>query len=266
MGIASEMKELTRNIASSHEDRMRRLAEIREEVDEARGEARGLITGFEALRRETNRQARRDLARDKAQRKSETRGILKEAQDILKSFETSRKEANARLREDLSQGTTVVRSEAREILGQASRLIKGFSKSRQNVSARLRKDLAQSKADVESGVKQMISDFGHARGDVRADLKEARAVWQGLSSTRQARKARVEIPHRTETPVVEKEIRDLDAEMLAVVSEHPEGINLVRVAEGLGVAPIVLGRASKSLIDKGKIRRDEKLYFSVAIG
>ena len=52
MGIATEMKELTRNIASSHEDRMRRIGEIREEVNEARGEAQDMIKGFEASRQE----------------------------------------------------------------------------------------------------------------------------------------------------------------------------------------------------------------------
>ena len=45
MGIASEMKELTRIIASSHEDRMRRVGEIREETQ-------SLIMGFEASRKE----------------------------------------------------------------------------------------------------------------------------------------------------------------------------------------------------------------------
>jgi uncharacterized coiled-coil DUF342 family protein len=52
MGIASEMKELTRNIASSHEDRIKKIGEIRQEANEARGEARNLIKGFEASRKE----------------------------------------------------------------------------------------------------------------------------------------------------------------------------------------------------------------------
>jgi len=52
MGIASEMKELTRNIASSHEDRVKRLGEIREEVKGARVEVHDLIKGFEGSRKE----------------------------------------------------------------------------------------------------------------------------------------------------------------------------------------------------------------------
>ena len=45
MGIASEMKELTRDIASSHEDRVKRLGEIRQET-------KSLIKSFEGSRKE----------------------------------------------------------------------------------------------------------------------------------------------------------------------------------------------------------------------
>ena len=52
MGIASGMKELTRNIASSRRDRANKLGEIREEASQTREEARDLIKGFEASRKE----------------------------------------------------------------------------------------------------------------------------------------------------------------------------------------------------------------------
>jgi hypothetical protein len=52
MGIASEMKELTRNIASSHKDRIKKIGEIREEVKGARVEAQNMIHSFEDSRKE----------------------------------------------------------------------------------------------------------------------------------------------------------------------------------------------------------------------
>jgi hypothetical protein len=52
MGIASEMKELTRNIASSRKDRMKRIDEIREEVKGTRIETQDMIHSFEASRKE----------------------------------------------------------------------------------------------------------------------------------------------------------------------------------------------------------------------
>ena len=52
MGIASEMKELTRDITSSRRDRANKLGEIRGEVSQTREEAHDLIKGFEASREE----------------------------------------------------------------------------------------------------------------------------------------------------------------------------------------------------------------------
>jgi uncharacterized protein YicC (UPF0701 family) len=303
MGIASEMKELTRNIATSHKDRRMRIDEIREEVNQARGEAQSLIMGFEAFRQETNQRLRKDLAQDKAHRKSETRGILKEAQDILKGFEASRKETNTQLRRDLSQGTAAIRSEVSEMLGQAQKLIKGFGTSRQTVNSKLRKDLsrsrvksksevgkllgnaqslvkgfqtsrreagsrlrgdlAQSRASMESDVKRMRSDFRKVQGNVKTDLKEARAAWQGLAGTIQARKSGKAIQREAEAPAAKEGYPDFETKMLAAVNEHPEGMTLSGIADIVGVAPIVLGRAVKSLQDKGEIRKNGKFYFPV---
>jgi DNA-binding MarR family transcriptional regulator len=64
-------------------------------------------------------------------------------------------------------------------------------------------------------------------------------------------------------PVAKEEIPDLEAKLLAIINEHPKGITLAEVAERLDVAPVVLSRASRSLLDKGRIRREEKLYFPV---
>jgi len=52
MGIAAGMKVITQDIVSSHEDRMKRVGEIREEVNQARGEAQNLIENFQSSRKE----------------------------------------------------------------------------------------------------------------------------------------------------------------------------------------------------------------------
>ena len=130
MGIASEMKELTRNIASSRKERGKRVSEIKEEANETRVEAQCLIMGFEAFCQETNQQVRRDLTQEKALRKSETSSILKDAQDILKSFQASRKETSTQIRTDLTEGTAGRRAELNKALGDARNLIRGCHVSR----------------------------------------------------------------------------------------------------------------------------------------
>jgi len=52
MGITSEMKELTSNIASSRRERASKLDEIRQETKQARGETKNLIENFQASRKE----------------------------------------------------------------------------------------------------------------------------------------------------------------------------------------------------------------------
>ncbi len=58
-------------------------------------------------------------------------------------------------------------------------------------------------------------------------------------------------------------VPEYEIKMLAAINEHHEGMTLAGIADSLGVAPIVLGRAVKSLVDKGEIRKEEKLYFPV---
>jgi len=254
MGIATEMKELTRNIASSHEDRMKRIGEIREEVNQAMGEARDMIKSFEDSRQETSRQLRRDLARDKASRKSEVTGMLR-------GFERTRKEEGAQMRKELTQGVAERRSEVNRMLADAQQTIKGFRSHREKMGTQLRRDLAKDTARRNSEVKEMRGDFQKAQADVRAELKEAKAAWQGLASTIPAKRSGAGIPPKAEAPIAKDKIRDFEKEMRAIVNEHSEGINLAGVADGLGVAPVILGRTVKSLLDKGKIRKEGKFYF-----
>ena len=298
MGIASEMRRLTQDIASSRQDRVKRLHKVREEASQTREEAKGLIKGFQTSRRETGVRLRNELTRDKAQRKSEAQDILKEAQDILRSFRTSRNETGAQLREELSKGMADRRSEVRktledaeksirgfkasrkkmgsevrrelgqsrsraksevaQLLGDAQALVKDFGRSRREEGNRSRKELAKNRTERESDVKRMQGNFRKAQAEVRADLREAAAAWQELANTMQAKRA------RPEALVPKQEASDFEAKLLAAVNKHPKGLSLAEVADSLGVASVVLGRASRRLLMDGKIRKKEKFYFPVA--
>ena len=275
MGIAAGMKAITQDIVSSHEDRMRRVGEIREEASEARGEAQSLIMGFEASRQETSRQLRSDLSRDKAKMGAEVRAMRS-------GFQSSHKEMSSALKKDLAEHTQGVR-------GEAARMRQEIGASHQDMSRKLRKDLAQGAAACKTEVKGILNDFqkshkqtteqlrkelaNYGRGiksevagmlqETRGDLGEARTAWQGLASTMPAKRSGAEIPQKAETLAAEETI-DLEAKMLAAVNEHPEGMTLADIADSLGVAPVVLGRAVKSLVDKAEIRKEEKLYFPVS--
>ena len=275
MGIAAGMKDIVQDIVFSHEDRMRRIGEIREEANEAMGEAQSLIMGFEAYRQETSRQLERDLSRDKAKMGAEVRAMRN-------SFQTSHKEMSLAVHQNLAEHTQSVR-------GHVAEMRQEIGASHQDMSKKLRKDLAQGAAACKSEVKGILNDFQKSRQqtgvqlrkeltnydrgiknevagmrqETRGDLGEARTAWQGLASTMPAKRSGAEIPQKAETLAAEETI-DLEAKMLAAVNEHPEGMTLADIADSLGVAPIVLGRAVKSLVDKAEIRKEEKLYFPVS--
>jgi len=52
MGIANEMRRVTQDIASSRQDRAKRLGEIKEETIQTREGAKDLLKGFQASRQE----------------------------------------------------------------------------------------------------------------------------------------------------------------------------------------------------------------------
>ena len=52
MGIASSMRDLAQNIASSHEDRTKTVAQVKEEASQTREESKDLLKGFQASRQE----------------------------------------------------------------------------------------------------------------------------------------------------------------------------------------------------------------------
>jgi hypothetical protein len=281
MGIAAGMKVITQDIASSHEDRIKRIGEIRQDAKEVRGEAQDMIKSFEDSRQEANRQLKRDLARDKAKMRGEVKttrngfqnshkkmssalkkDLAEHAQEVRGGVAKMRQETgashqnmSAKLRKNLARGAAARKSEAHVMLN-------GFQRSHKQMGGQLRRDLAQSRVSIESDVKQMQSDCRKARGNVRADLKEARAAWQGVGSTMQVKRSGTKTPPKVAAPAAKKENPDLETKLLAAIGEYPAGgITLAELANTLGVAPVVLGRVSKSLMKKGKIRKDEKLYF-----
>ncbi len=297
MGIGTAMKDLIQDIASSREERMDWVKQVKEEAKYATDDARKLIKGFQASRAEAGAKLRKDLAQDKASRKSAVQAVLGDAQGLIKGFQTSRKEQGAQLRKELAQGSAERRSSVNTILGDAREAIKGFGSQRKQASSKLRKDLAQSqsnrksevgelltsaqdilkdlsksrqetgkqlrddlakaRAETESSVKGMRSEFRRSQAELRIDINEARAAWQELRH--QPEKAGV-----AEVPPVEEEVPDLEIKLLTAINDHPDGITLAKVAETLGVVPVVLGRASRRLLDEGKIRKEEKLYYPVA--
>jgi hypothetical protein len=282
VGIASGIKDITQDITFSYELRTA-------EVERLRKEAKEMLSGFQASHKEMSTELRRDLAQDKRKMRAEVKSMRDD-------FQTSHKEMGTALRKDLSGHTQAVKGEVakmrqeikashREVTtelrkglaqgvtarkSEVAGTLNGFHSSRKQTGAKLRKELA----NYDRGIKNEVAGV---RQETRADLREAATAWQELASTMQAKRAGVRVPPKVEVPVEEKveapileeapvaeEAPDLEERLLAAITEHPDGITLAEVAESLGVVPVVLGRASRSLLERGLIHKEEKIYFPVA--
>jgi len=206
--------------------------------------------GFQSSHKEMSSTLRKDLV-------GHTQGVKGEVAKMRGGLRASQKEMGTQLRKELTQGVAARKSEVKDMLSD-------FQRSRKQASTRLGRELA----DYDRGIK---SEVARIRQETQADLREASATWQGLAETMRAKRSGVKAPpkvkptveEKVKFPPAEEEIPDLEAKLLAAVSEHPEGITLAEVAESLGVAPIVLGRASRKLVNEGKIRKEDKDYFPV---
>jgi hypothetical protein len=127
-------------------------------------------------------------------------------------------------------------------------MLNDFQRSHRQMGAQQMKLLA----DYDRGIKSEVAGM---RQETIADLRKARTAWQALPSNGHAKGGGAEI-----LPKWEASPHDVEAKLLAAVNEHPKGITLTEVADNLGIAPIVLGRASKSLLDKKLIRKKHKFY------
>ncbi len=254
--------------AELRKDLARDKASRKTDVKRMLRDAQGQVKGFQASRKKEGAQLRKGLAQGAAERRSEVSTILGDARQTVSTFQSQRKEAGDKLREELVQSRSSRESEVGDLLEGARDLVSDLGKSRQENGKKLRKDLAGDRADRESAVKEMRSGFHKSQAAVRDDISEARDAWQEL--TRGVKKATVKAtPKAVKAEVAkaappEEETPDLEAKLLAAVREHPQGITLTEVAESLGVAPIVFGRAVRKLVDEGKVRKEEKAYFPVA--
>jgi len=270
MGIAAGMKDIVQDIVASREVRVAEVKRLKKEANE-------MLGSFEASHKKMGAQLRRELADDKAKMGAEVKAMRS-------GFQSSRKETSSVLKKDLAEHTQAVK-------GEVARLRQEMGASHQHMSAKLRKNLAQGSTARKSEVHVMLNDFQREhnqmdaklrkeladydrgiksevagmRQETTADLEEARTAWQELTrgvkkdtvkATPEALKAEV-----AEAAPVEEETPALEAKLLAAITEHPQGITLTEVAESLGVAPVVFGRASKKLVDEGRIRKEDRVYF-----
>jgi hypothetical protein len=303
MEIADRMQELTQNILSSSEERAKDLTKVKVETNTLRQAAVDMIKDFSASRVETSHQLRRDLAQSKTDRRKGVIQSRKNAQGMIQDFHDSRRKSGEQLRKDLAQGSKILSQAEKKRKQEVGKMLETFQDSREAVSAELKKDLAEGKAKMTAEVNKTLTDAGtlingfqasrrtmgvelkndlgktqderkasvegmrgsfrKTQAEVKADLKGASDAWKEMGSAMRNKTSsgKPEPEEKLEKPV---EIApNLEEKLLSIINQHAEGISLSDVAKELGVVTIVLGKVAKVLLDQGKVRKEEKMYFPV---
>jgi len=264
---------LMKDLAQARKDREKDVQAMREE--------------FLRIRIETSNEMKKDLAQARKEREEEAKAMRDDVQAMRNEFRRDLKKTKTTLFNDLAQN----RKDREE---DVKAMREDFRKDRFETRDALMKDLAQARKDREKDVQAMREEFLKIRTSTQEDLKEAALVWSELIKTMAAKKSgekviikekseetlpppetrkesvavKSQVPTtKEEVPmaesIVEEGIMDLEDKVLSIINQHPNGISLVDIAEKLGVVPVVLGRSSRSLLEKGKIRKEEKLYYPV---
>jgi hypothetical protein len=111
----------------------------------------------------------------------------------------------------------------------------------------------------------MQDGFRKAQTEVQADLKGASDAWEEMTSTIRTKSVTSKAMLKTEAKTPAKIAPDLKEKLLSIVNQHIGGITLSEAAETLGLATIALGKAAKALLEQGKIRKEEKIYFPITV-
>ncbi|MBA3062317.1 MAG: hypothetical protein FP833_05075, partial [Atribacteria sp.] len=64
-----------------------------------------------------------------------------------------------------------------------------------------------------------------------------------------------------ETLQLKKRELSLEEKILEFIEKHPEGVKVGEMEGPLGTVKMILGRVAKKLLDEGKVRKEENLYF-----
>jgi len=272
MGRADEMKNLGEGIVASYDARVKAGGELVKDTHD-------MLKRFQTEHKEMADRLSADLTKGEEDRVKDFKAMVEGIQveqkdrnkavaDLLEKFAKDHEAMADELRKSLAKGETGRIEDFKEMMEGIQKFVADVVKE----TKRLMDAIRASQGERNKEVLDLLEVF-------KTEREEAAANWHVLTVTMAEKrgimpKVGVEVKpkvkpkagaeKKVEVPVEEEEeIPDLEGKLLAVIREYPNGITLAEVSERLGVATVVLGRTARKLIEKGMVRREEKLYFPV---
>lgn len=225
----------------------------------------------------------------------------KEVSAMIERFQKEHKTMADELKENLEKGEADrlktfndmmgnIHQDINQIETYVANKLKEFSDAHAGMSEELKKMLTQYVDDMVKATKQLMGDIQKRQKERNAEVadlletfkterEKMAANWQALTATMAKKKgikpkveAEVKVRPVKEAieaikEVIEEEEEEvtpdmgLDEKILQFIDKHPEGVRVGDMEETLGVVRMRLGVIAKKLLEEGKIRKEENMYF-----
>ncbi len=219
---------------------------------------------------------RTDLSKGEADRLKDFKGMIgnieKDIKDIetyvknkLKEFSDEHIDMSAELKKELSKYVAGIISETNQLLG-------GFAEEREKMASNW-KSLNDTMAKLRSGKpivekKVKVRTVKEAIEEEKPEPVPEKPVEEPKPKPKPVKKEEpVEKPTPKPKPAKkvqpwEKDI-PLEDKVLAFINAHPKGIQVGDMEEPLDVIRMRLGVVAKKLLDAGKVKKVDKVYFPI---
>jgi len=304
MGIANDMKKLGEDIIASHDVRVKAIGTLVNNVHKTlKSFATDRKKMADKLRADLAKGEKDRLAGFKAMMADIQKfvsDIAKEVSAMIKRFQEEHKAMADELRENLEKGEedrikafkpmmANIHEEIKAIETYVKNKLKEFDDAHADMSEELKKELATYVDDMVKATKKLMSDIQKRQKERNAevaDLLEAynaerekmAANWRALTAKMAQRRGfKPEVEAEVKVRPVKEAVEEVEAEevppeksledrVLEFIKTHPKGVRVGDMEEPLGVARTRLGVIAKRLLEEGKVRKEENLYFPLKKG
>ena len=180
MGIADDVKNLSEDIVTSYNARVKAIGAIVNDT-------RKTLKGFHAEHQEMSAQQAKDLAGFVAD-------LTKNVGSMLKGFRSEHKDMAASLKASLEKNT-------RDIEAYVKKKLQEFSDAHAEMSDELKKDLAKYVADIVKGTQELLGGF-------HGEREKMAAHWQAMAAVMAKKRGvgPVEVEAESEVKTVEEAV------------------------------------------------------------
>jgi len=285
MGTANDIKKLGEDIVADYDVRVKAIGVLVKDTHK-------MLKGFQAEHKEMATNLRGELAKGEEKRLKDFRATMAEIKKFVadmvevtaKLMEQIRKEQGERnkavadLLEKFAKDHEVMAAELKQSLakGETDRLedfkemMKGIQKYVADVvkeTKRLMDEIRARQDERNKEVLDLLQEFQTEREKMAANwqaltvkMAKKRGIMPKMEAEVKVRPVKEAIKEVIEEEEVTPDM-DLDEKMLQFIKKHPKGVRVGDMEETLGVVRMRLGVIAKKLLEEGKIRKEENMYF-----